>query len=97
MWYKDGVFSSDFMLTAALCEPASGSISAYLDVGVVDLSQQDLLRLQAAELTQLFLQPRVLLVHVQPQAVTHRSGAVQFDHCKHNNTLHKHMLLFFFR
>lgn len=37
----------------------------YLDVGGVDLSQQDLLRFQTAQFTQLLLQSRVLLVHVQ--------------------------------
>lgn len=55
----------------------------YLDVGSMDLSQEDLFRLQAAQFTQLFLQPCVLLIHVQPQTVAHRCGAVQFDHCRH--------------
>lgn len=56
----------------------------YLDVGGVDLSQEDLLRLQAAQFAQLLLQARVLLVHVQPQAVSHGSGPVQLDDCGRN-------------
>ncbi len=62
--------------------------SQYLDVGCVDLSQEDLLRLQTAQFTQLFLQPSVLLIHIQPQAITHRSGTVQFNDYKHTTTLH---------
>lgn len=50
----------------------------------MNLSQEDLLRLQAAQLAQLLLQPRVLLIHVQPQAVPHRSRPVQLDDCKNN-------------
>lgn len=58
----------------------------HLDVGGVDLGQQDLLRLQAAQFTELLLQSCVLLIHVQPQAVTHGGGAVQLDHCAHTHT-----------
>lgn len=58
----------------------------YLDVGGVDLSQEDLLRLQAAQLTQLFLQACVLFIHVQPQAVAHRRGPIQFNDYKQNRT-----------
>lgn len=58
----------------------------HLDVGRVDLSQEDLLRLQAAQFAQLFLQPHVLFVHVQPQAVTYGSGTLQFNHCKSTKT-----------
>lgn len=61
--------------------------SLYLDVGGVDFSQEDLLGLQAAQFTQQLLQARVLLVHVQPQAVAYRRGAVQFDDCKHSGPL----------
>lgn len=50
----------------------------------MDLSQEDLLRLQAAQFAQLLLQARVLLVHVQPQAVSHGSGPVQLDDCGRN-------------
>lgn len=56
----------------------------YLDVGGVDFSQEDLLRLQTAQFAQQFLQPRVFLIHVQPQAVAHRRGTVQFNDCKHS-------------
>lgn len=52
----------------------------------MDLSQEDLLRLQAAQFAQLFFQPHVLFVHVQPQAVTYGSGTLQFDHCKFAKT-----------
>lgn len=60
--------------------------SLYLDVGGVDLGQQDLLRLQTAQLTQLFLQPSVLLIHVQPEAIAYRRGAVQLNDYKHMTT-----------
>lgn len=60
----------------------------HLDVGRVDLSQEDLLWLQAAQFAQLFLQPHVLFIHVQPQAVTYRSGTLQFDHYKPSRTQH---------
>lgn len=58
--------------------------SQYLDVGSMDLSQEDLLRLQTAQFTQLFLQACVLLVHIQPQAIAHRCGAVQLNDYKHS-------------
>lgn len=59
------------------CDQWSGL--QYLDVGAVDLSQEDLLRLQAAQFTQLFLQPCVLFIHVQPQAIAHGCGSIQFN------------------
>lgn len=62
-------------LASAWCE--------YLDIRRMDLSQEDLLGLQAAQFTQLFLQPGVLLVHIQPQAVAHGRGAVQLDNYRH--------------
>lgn len=58
----------------------------HLDVGRMDLSQEDLLRLQAAQFAQLSLQPHVLFIHVQPQAVTDGSGTLQFNHCKATKT-----------
>lgn len=58
----------------------------HLDVGRVDLGQEDLLRLQAAQFAQLSLQPHVLFIHVQPQAVTDGSGTLQFNHCKSTRT-----------
>lgn len=61
----------------------------HLDVGRVDLGQEDLLRLQAAQLAQLLLQPHVLLIHVQPQAVSYRGGTLQFDHYKFTSTRHR--------
>lgn len=60
----------------------------HLDVGRMDLSQEDLLRLQAAQFAQLFFQPHVLFIHVQPQAVTYGSGTLQFNHCKSTKTPH---------
>lgn len=68
------------MVLLALC--------LHLDVGCVDLSQEDLLRLQAAQFAQLFLQPHVLFIHVQPQAVTYRGGTLQFNHYKFSTTRH---------
>lgn len=68
------------MLHLALC--------LHLDVGCMDLSQEDLLRLQAAQLAQLFLQPHVLFIHVQPQAVTYGGGTLQLNHCKFSRTQH---------
>lgn len=66
------------MLLLALC--------LHLDVGCMDLSQEDLLRLQAAQLAQLFLQPHVLFIHVQPQAVTYGGGTLQLNHYKVSRT-----------
>ncbi len=60
---------------------------ADLDVGCVNLSQQNLLRFQAAQLAQLFLQAHVLLIHVETQPVPHWSGAVKFDNCKSKKLL----------
>lgn len=75
-------------LPLALRVTGSAEQSHYLDVGGMDLSQEDLLRLQTAQFTQLFLQPCVLLIHIQPQAVAHRCGAVQFNDYEHITTLH---------
>lgn len=60
----------------------------YLDIGSMDLSQEDLLRLQAAQLAQQLLQPRVFLIHVQPQPVPHWRGAVQFNDCTNNTAIY---------
>lgn len=68
------------MLLLALC--------LHLDVGCMDLSQEDLLRLQATQLAQLFLQPHVLFIHVQPQAVTYGGGTLQLNHYKFSRTQH---------
>lgn len=65
------------------------ALRLHLDVGCMDLSEEDLLRLQAAQFAQLFLQPHVLFIHVQPQAVTYRGGALQFYHCKSSSTRHQ--------
>lgn len=66
------------MLLLALC--------LHLDVGCMDLSQEDLLGLQAAQFAQLFLQPHVLFIHVQPQAVTYWGGTLQLYHYKFSRT-----------
>lgn len=55
---------------------------AHFYIGRVDLGQQNLLRLQAAQLAQLFFQAGVLFVHVEPQAESYRRGAVQFNNYK---------------
>lgn len=68
-------------LWAGGCGADAGlALRLHLDVGCVDLRQEDLLRLQAAQFAQLLLQPHVLLIHVQPQAVADRRGTLQFDH-----------------
>lgn len=77
----------------------------YLDIGGVDLSQEDLLRFQTAQFAQLLLQACVLLVHVQPKAVSDWSGPVQLDDCGRSAattqlswaSLLKHRKLFFKR
>lgn len=58
----------------------------HLDVGRMDLRQEDLLRLQVAQFAQLFLQPHVLFIHVQPQAVAYRGGTLQLNHYKSSGT-----------
>lgn len=68
--------------------------SQYLDVGGMDLSQEDLLRLQTAQFTQLLLQARVLIIHIQPKAVAHGCGAVQFDDYEDGNNLCDSVFIF---